>query len=342
MDLRGRLGLREWFRDAVGPVVGSPELLYAGYHPKQGAGSTTPQPTTPKPLPASVPTAAISEKTAPCTDADLDALLDLANAAQDILDRATENAQETKSTFDTVVNNKNTALSTLKKAVQTLEANKQRFGAVLDPLIKRSQDKGEANALLAAKFVKAAAGNLNVAKQAMDDLSPTDPNSDFTKAKVAIRTSKDRIERQRKNESECNLPSIKQDVDKARAFALKAQENADVAKENVTKATDNLKTMQNYLDAISEITSKPIDPPIASMGESVQFILVYGGNVTPTWTFVRFKGPNSPLFSTSGTRTHTLNITLGPVNPETNAPSQDVKQNQFYLQLNSIWAPLVP
>jgi hypothetical protein len=100
--------------------------------------------------------------------------------------------------------------------------------------------------------------------------------------------------------------------------------------------------MQVYMDAISEFTSKAIDPPIASMGESVQFILAYGGNVTPTWTFVRFKGPNNPLFSTTGTRTHTLNITLGPVNPSTNAPSQDVKQNQFYLQLNSLLSPLIP
>jgi len=85
--------------------------------------------------------------------------------------------------------------------------------------------------------------------------------------------------------------------------------------------------MKKYINTATEFTSKAIDPPIATIGQSVQFILTYGGNITPTWSFVRFKGPNSPLFTASGTRTHTLNITLGPINPTTNAPNADVKQN---------------
>jgi hypothetical protein len=119
-------------------------------------------------------------------------------------------------------------------------------------------------------------------------------------------------------------------------------EDAEDARGNVLAANDDFKQLQSLLDAVTQFTSKSIDPPIQTIGQSVQFILVYGGNVTPTWTFVRFKGPNSPLFSATGTRTHTLSLTLGPINPETNAPNADVKQNQFYLQLNNILSPLAP
>jgi hypothetical protein len=69
----------------------------------------------------------------------------------------------------------------------------------------------------------------------------------------------------------------------------------------------------------------------------VQFVLAYGGNFTPTWTFVRFKGFNSPLFTATGTRTHILNITLGPVQQGTsNTPIPAVSLNQLYLLLNNI------
>jgi hypothetical protein len=67
-----------------------------------------------------------------------------------------------------------------------------------------------------------------------------------------------------------------------------------------------------------------------------------GGNITPTWTFVQFKGPNGILFTAQGTRTHILNITLGPAAAgSANAPSQAVSNNQYYLLLNSLFPPVV-
>jgi hypothetical protein len=58
-----------------------------------------------------------------------------------------------------------------------------------------------------------------------------------------------------------------------------------------------------------------VDPPLDAIGHQVQFIIVYNASVTPSWTLVNFKGPSSSSgsgASGSKTRTHTLNIALGP------------------------------
>jgi hypothetical protein len=123
-----------------------------------------------------------------------------------------------------------------------------------------------------------------------------------------------------------------------------AQYHAEVATNEADATANNLKSFNGYATKVSDDLSKlpPIDPPISSIGQSVQFILNYGGNVSPTWTFVRFHGPNSPLFASAGTRTHMLNITLGPTVPGSfSAPSPSVTQNQLYLLLNNLLPPPV-
>jgi mevalonate kinase len=140
----------------------------------------------------------------------------------------------------------------------------------------------------------------------------------------------------------CTKAEVERQVGLATASSDTAFADAYAAKANVEIADDHLKKLQTALETAQQFTSKSIDPPIATIGQSIQFILAYGGNITPTWTFVRFKGPNNPLFSSSSTRTHTLNVTLGPVVPGTNTPNSDVKTNQFYLQINSLVAPLIP
>jgi hypothetical protein len=43
---------------------------------------------------------------------------------------------------------------------------------------------------------------------------------------------------------------------------------------------------------------------------------VYGGNITPTWKFVRVSGStNSPFYAATRTRTQDVAITLGPFTP---------------------------
>jgi len=58
-----------------------------------------------------------------------------------------------------------------------------------------------------------------------------------------------------------------------------------------------------------------LDPPLDAIGHQVQFLIVYTGNISPSWTLVNFKGPSPSTgtgFSATKTRTHTLNIAVGP------------------------------
>ena len=129
----------------------------------------------------------------------------------------------------------------------------------------------------------------------------------------------------------------------------KIASDANLAKKNADAADENYKTAKSLVSNVktSESKLKTIDPPIASVGQTVQFIVNYGGNVTPTWTFVRFKGPNAPLFGAQGTRTHILNISVGPAAAPspggptaapgfTRAPSGFVQQSQINLLLTTL------
>jgi hypothetical protein len=82
--------------------------------------------------------------------------------------------------------------------------------------------------------------------------------------------------------------------------AKAAQGYVKEAKADAVSAENNLKQFSTYTNTEKTYVSNlpPIDPPIPNIGQSVQFILAYGGNVSPTWTFVRFHGPNNPLFAT--------------------------------------------
>lgn len=55
------------------------------------------------------------------------------------------------------------------------------------------------------------------------------------------------------------------------------------------------------------------DPPVESIGQSLNFVVTLGINDSPNWILLRLKGPaNGGSFgSLSGIRTHTLNIALG-------------------------------
>ncbi|MGA2291113.1 hypothetical protein [Bradyrhizobium sp.] len=369
MDLRGRLGLREWFRQAVSPVVGTPELLYAGYHPKPGSAASAQKVTKPDESKTEKPKETQSFKEKTCLD-ELDDVDDLLNDANDTLTGAGEIARSDMVTFAAAKSDVESEFQAMKNATRTIEADKAQFNGVLDPAIRRREDHNAANLKVAKQLGDAANDNIKEATNDLDTFRPL-PDKKFTLARNLIRDTRFLVVRRRrdleniekeerdlgnagknepdiddkkrdlekKKENLCNLKTLNSNAENANKRAIAALADANAATQNIAAANANIKNMKSYVDTATEFTSKAIDPPIATIGQSVQFILTYGGNVTPTWTFVRFKGPNSPLLSTSGTRTHTLNITLGPLNPATNAPNADVKQNQFYLQLNSVFAP---
>jgi len=57
-----------------------------------------------------------------------------------------------------------------------------------------------------------------------------------------------------------------------------------------------------------------LDPPIDTISHQVQFIIVWNASASPSWTLLHFKGPSpsGSLFSVTQTKTHTLNLVLGP------------------------------
>ena len=60
-------------------------------------------------------------------------------------------------------------------------------------------------------------------------------------------------------------------------------------------------------------------PTAPTFGSTVQFALAGSANFTPSWSFVRFKGPNGTLSSVSHTNTDTLQIVFSPSNSTASA-----------------------
>jgi hypothetical protein len=96
----------------------------------------------------------------------------------------------------------------------------------------------------------------------------------------------------------------------------------DLAKSYANVASDLASYAQKYADAAALNTP---DPPIASIGHSIQFVLAYGGGVSPSWSLIALKGPGltPPLISGSFNRTHLLQLALGPTGGGTTTPEQE-------------------
>jgi hypothetical protein len=85
----------------------------------------------------------------------------------------------------------------------------------------------------------------------------------------------------------------------------------------VTGYKAQLVALNNRFKALQPKPS--LDAPIESISHQVEFLVVLTGNVSPSWTLVRFKGPatNGSLVSATSTRTHTLSIVIGdPGSPQ--------------------------
>jgi hypothetical protein len=63
---------------------------------------------------------------------------------------------------------------------------------------------------------------------------------------------------------------------------------------------------------------RPVANPFSTFSYEVTFVVAFGINGTPTWTFKRIAvNPTSPLFGTSQQRTQDLTITIGKTTPAT-------------------------
>ena len=145
MDLRGRLGLKEWVTQALEPVRSN--LLYAGYHPKP---QSTPQgqsqkSSSPQPAPRNAVTSPLVPLLAvrKCTPGDVqnikNALSDLNSADNALLDSSLVNVQES---IESLSKNQSTSLDLangdFSKAIDSLKtkaADSEQYIPVLDQLV---------------------------------------------------------------------------------------------------------------------------------------------------------------------------------------------------------------
>jgi len=69
--------------------------------------------------------------------------------------------------------------------------------------------------------------------------------------------------------------------------------------------------------------ARKVSNPFSTFSYEVTFVVAFGVNGTPTWTFKRITvNPSSPLFSTSQQRTQDVTITIGKTTPATaNGPA---------------------
>jgi hypothetical protein len=116
---------------------------------------------------------------------------------------------------------------------------------------------------------------------------------------IKVRAIKERIDRLTQPDSE-----TERDVTLAEYDALVIESYAKYALQEKAKTASVLGVLQKF---------NP-DPPIDSLLHSVQFVVLYGASVSPSWTLLHWKGPSlsGPAASASGTRTHILNLALGP------------------------------
>jgi hypothetical protein len=338
MDLTGRLGLREWILEALSPVAREnenlPEYLWAGYHPKPGNSpqSGTASPKSPGPPPAAA-------LTFPCgTPAQA-----LANgrqylqSARTILNSASEAMSATSALIDGETKKEKSLsqnFAKVKKSLATFKSKNANFSAVMDPSIKESEVE-------LSKAIKSSQPLVSAAEKDLKDAA--DAKAVFVKAQQDAEKTFSQAQRELDSDSsdKCQASAVaKAALDGANAAAAAAKRVNEIA-DSVTENLGHLADLSTFASrVVASFVS--VDPPISAIGQSVQFTLAYGGNITPTWTFVQFKGPNGTLFTAQGTRTHILNITLGPaLAAGSSAPSLSVTNNQLYLLLNNLLPPVV-
>jgi hypothetical protein len=82
-------------------------------------------------------------------------------------------------------------------------------------------------------------------------------------------------------------------------------------------------------------------PPFDVISHQINFVIIAGGNITPTWTLVTFSANtgNNPLLGATRTRTNNVLVTMGPtINGPAGQvlPSQGVEFQHLASQINRV------
>ncbi len=284
MGITGNLGLKEWVDSAFFPVETG--QLQAGIHPSQGGAkpSTTQGPkqaaATPKPK----------------AELSIEQIAADTKAWQKSLTGLQSDTKASNTKIDDATKTLDTADANLKNRFQVLSDSK--FGPVLAPYLKQryeqfgneydqytqSHKKSEQNC---AKFKN----DVDTALKDNQDLTALlKANTPIGEMKIPYNELSNKID---------NILNNKTPADYAKA-ASRCADDLTLLADQATKNADSLPNQ--------------IDPPIDAVSHSLQFVVAYGANITPSWTLIQWKGPGltQNFASASGTRTHTLNLALAP------------------------------
>ncbi len=286
MGVTGNLGLKEWVDSAFYPVEANHQLQ-AGIHPAPGA-SKGPTTQGPKSAPATLkgaetpPSKEQIEADAKAWQKYLTSLQNDTKASNTKADDATKNIDNA----DADVKNKLKALSDAKFEPVLAPYLVERFARYKNiEQYTKDHKKAEENC---SKYKTDVDNALKEAQELTADLKSNEP---IDSLRVTYADLSGKIE------------SIKFNDDPAGNYAKKTARCAA----DLTLLADQAVKNDNTLPS-------QIDPPIDAVSHSLQFVVAYGANITPSWTLIQWKGPGMTqnFVSASGTRTHTLNLALAP------------------------------
>jgi hypothetical protein len=279
-ELTGDLGLREWVRSAFFPV--EVRDLWAGNHPAPGGAKPTGPPSVvaaPKPI-STGPAAGLQPTRGP-TPAQFTKIND------DYSSLATSLQQAQKALSDMTL-----AEGQIGAVFATAQRTKHNYEPVTVPSNVRKTLRDTADiAWIAFRYAR---GDLAKAKEA------------FARAKEAGDDATTQYNEFKQNAAQ----NIEADYQTQVDFVTRAASTVKSESENVNRLLTHAQALQKDTASLSYTP----DPPVDSMLHSVQFVVSYGGSISPSWTLINWKGPalNGPAASAQGVRTNILQLALGP------------------------------
>jgi hypothetical protein len=278
-ELTGDLGLQEWVYSAFYPVAA--QDLFAGDHPPPNTPKATAPPSAvspPKPLPA--PAAGRQPDAYPPDEL---WTKDISAAHSSILDAA----QQTKASASATI----FANQQIVEALSSMRRLHRVYADVATEKILKTISEIIQTLELAAKYTQQDVAKAN--QQVKDLQMPVDTaNKLYDNYMEHLHAKTDGPYHEDRDIVVAADTTVKTIAANAKLFA----DHAQLLQKNVA------------------LLSVSPDPPIDSILHSVQFVLSFGASVTPSWTFIRWKGPglNSPAAAAQGVRTNILQLAFGP------------------------------
>jgi hypothetical protein len=333
-ELLGHLGLEKWVDAALFPVGGA---LIAGEHKSPNTGTKAAQPQF-----VSKPTSGTPAAAERRTELGLVERQAILSSRGEIISKATKAETDATNNYSTIQGEWLQVQNNLSKTEQLQYSYTGiSTGEALNKLGKERSNLSDywdkirlaRNCALrqlcgsdfgyCGTFNKEDQGKGELCRKGLEDCGCTHDALACSQSTTsgAIQSAKCAIEQARKIDDGLN------DADLTDAY-----KSASKAAQDAKDSADNVKVLSDYGQKFAQQPGpKPPDPPIDSIGHSVQFVLAYGGGITPSWTLIAWKGPGltGPTASGNVNRTHLLQLALGSPNAEgTSGEQSRVLTNQ--------------